>query len=442
MTLKVVFYEDDRVDQFHPLSYLRPVYALRAGIVPLVERVRRHFDNIEIALTARDQIAPMVTEAFPNYPVNILKKPEGDVLFLNGRIRDYGDLPGLVKGARVSTIFRQGDETVALYLDRVELEKVPSIGTQTVYQELFDRRCSHLAPAKTSATLYDYCWEIMADIEPEIEADFEQLRPNVLTASGEAVPAGVHLIRPERIHVGQGTMVCAGAVLDASEGPIFIGANCKIDAQAAIYGPCFVGDDSMVVAGKIAGSSIGETCRVGGEVEESVFHSFVNKYHAGFIGHSYVGPWVNFGAMTTNSDLKNNYSQIRVSLNGEAIDTGSIKVGSFIGDHTKFGIGTLLNTGINIGLCCNVFGGTLVADKEVPSFRWGGPDGWAEYQIDKAIETTRRSMERRQQLLSDFQESALREIARGEIKNEGVLAFHMKGHATPENAITIEGSES
>ena len=437
MTLKVVIFEDDRVSQFHPLSYLRPVYALRAGIVPLLERARRYFGDIEIALSARDQVAPLVTETFPEYPVNILKKPEGGVLFLNGRIRDYGNLPALIEGARVSTVYRHAEETVALYLDHVLLEKAPVIGTQAAYQEVYDKQAHHLAIAETSATLYNYCWEIMADIEHEIEADFEHLKPNVLSASGEAVPAGVHLVRPERIHVGQGTKLCAGAVLDASDGPIFIGDRCKIDAQAAIYGPCFIGDDSIIVAGKIVGSSIGATCRVGGEVEESIFHSFVNKYHAGFVGHSYVGSWVNFGAMTTNSDLKNNYSPIRVSLNGEAIDTGSIKVGSFIGDHTKFGIGTLLNTGINIGLCCNIFGGTLVTDKEVPSFRWGGSDSWAEYQIDKAIETARRSMERRQQRLSEQQESLLRAVASGKTNEDGILTFDLA-----RDAITIEGSES
>jgi UDP-N-acetylglucosamine diphosphorylase/glucosamine-1-phosphate N-acetyltransferase len=441
MTLKVVFFEDDSYSQFYPLTYLRPVYNLRAGITPLVERVRRYFGDVEIALTAREQVAPLVTEASSDYPVNILKKPDGAVLFLNGRVRDYGDLPDLVKGARVSTIFRNGDETVAVYLDRVLLEKAPSVGTQVEYQDVFNQQTHLLASAETRATLYNYCWEIMADIEKEIEADFEYLKPEVMSAASQSVPAGVNVVCPERIHVGQATLLRPGAILDASEGPIFIGNSCRIDAQAAIYGPCYIGDYSVVVAGKIVGSSIGSTCRVGGEIEESIFHSYVNKYHAGFIGHSYVGPWVNFGAMTTNSDLKNNYSPIRAQLNGKEIDTGSIKVGSFIGDHSKFGIGTLLNTGINIGLCCNIFGGTLVTDKEVPSFRWGSSGGWAEYQIEKAIKTARLAMERRQQPLSDRQETVLREVAQGNLSSDGILNFEPTNEDKPDDAVAVESSE-
>jgi UDP-N-acetylglucosamine diphosphorylase/glucosamine-1-phosphate N-acetyltransferase len=189
----------------------------------------------------------------------------------------------------------------------------------------------------------------------------------------------------------------------------------------AIYGPAFVGANCRLVVGKISSSSIGHTSRGGGEVEHSVFHAYVNKYHAGLIGHSYVGPWVNFGAMTTNSDLKNNYSTIKCTLNGEHIDTGSIKVGSFIGDHTKFGIGTLLNTGINIGVSCNLYGGTLIADKEVPSFNWGQTGNYHQYHFDKALETAARSMARRNVELSDAERTRLKQIFEGNLSVKGVF---------------------
>jgi hypothetical protein len=149
----------------------------------------------------------------------------------------------------------------------------------------------------------------------------------------------------------------------------------------------------------------------------------VNKYHAGFIGHGYVGSWVNFGAMTTNSDLKNNYGTIRVSVNGEQIDTGSIKVGSLIGDHTKFGIGTLLNTGINIGVSCNIFGGTLITDKEVPSFQWGSTGNYVDYRFDKAIETIRKAAERRNVTLTAQEEALLQAIAEGARSEQGIIDF-------------------
>ena len=212
-------------------------------------------------------------------------------------------------------------------------------------------------------------------------------------------------------------------MLDETDGPIYIGDNSQVDSLAVIKGPCYIGPNTIVARGVIAGSSIGHTCRVGGEVEESIFHEYVNKHHEGFIGHSLVGAWVNFGALTTNSDLKNNYSVIRVSLEGKQIDTGSIKVGSFIGDHTKFGIGTLLTTGINIGTCSNIFGGMLIADKEVGSFQWGSSGSFVAHDFDKAMDTNKKVMGRRNCALSAHEVSVLQAVSQGGISDDGVMAF-------------------
>ena len=229
------------------------------------------------------------------------------------------------------------------------------------------------------------------------------------------------LVNPDRIHLNDGVEVLPCAVIDASHGPVYIGAFTRIEPHAVINGPCYIGPNSVVLAGKVSGSSIGHTCRVGGEVEESIFHKYINKYHAGFIGHSYVGPWVNFGAMTTNSDLKNNYSNIRLTVGGVQVDSGLIKVGSFIGDHTKFGIGTLLNTGINIGVCCNIFGGTLIVDKEVPSFSWGNSQKYEQYRFEKAVETAERSVFRRDCTLSDRELGLLQAIFDGTLSDDGIV---------------------
>jgi hypothetical protein len=110
-------------------------------------------------------------------------------------------------------------------------------------------------------------------------------------------------------------------------------------------------------------------------------------------------------------------------MNNESIDTGSIKVGSFIGDHTKFGIGTLLNTGISIGVCCNVFGGGLVTDKEIPSFKWGGTGQWTDYRIDKALETVQRTCARRNVKLTEHDMDLLRQLSNGEISEDGIIAL-------------------
>jgi UDP-N-acetylglucosamine diphosphorylase/glucosamine-1-phosphate N-acetyltransferase len=424
MLLTVCFYEDETYKHFFPLTLLRPVYVLRAGIVPLFRRFERYFSADSVCLVSRDQIAPLLAETFRDHPVNIIKRGETDVLFINGRIRSYGDLPELAGQSRLSTIFTSNDEVAAVLFKVESLKAFPEIATQKEFQELYHRESANIPRSKTTATLYSYCWEIMADIEPEITADFEYLKASFPLPRNVKVHEGAFLVNQDNVFLGDGVEIHSGAVIDASNGPVYIGDNIRIEPHAAVVGPCFVGPNSVVLAGKITGSSIGHTCRVGGEVEESVFQAYVNKYHTGFIGHSYVGQWVNFGAMTTNSDLKNNYSSIRLTLNGELIDSGSIKVGSFIGDHTKFGIGTLLNTGINIGVCCNIFGGTLVTDKEVPSFSWGNSEKYERYEFEKALETVRKAAERRNHTLSDREASVLEAIFNDSLTDEGIMSFN------------------
>jgi UDP-N-acetylglucosamine diphosphorylase/glucosamine-1-phosphate N-acetyltransferase len=180
--------------------------------------------------------------------------------------------------------------------------------------------------------------------------------------------------------------------------------------QSTIAGPTYIGKGSTIKVGaKIyAGTSIGEVCKVGGEVEESIMHSYSNKQHDGFLGHAYVGMWVNLGAGTSNSDLKNDYGIVRVEIGGETIDTGSMYVGATIGDHSKTGILTALNTGTIVGTGCNLYGAVL-HDKFVPSFTWGEGGAYVEYRLEKFLRVARSVMARRKMELSTAEESMLRE---------------------------------
>jgi UDP-N-acetylglucosamine diphosphorylase/glucosamine-1-phosphate N-acetyltransferase len=425
MNIKVCFYEDEQFRQFLPLTYLRPVYCMRAGIVPLFQRAARYFDNPDICLAARHALAPATGAEFRDYPFNIVKRHDGQpVLFLNGRLRDYADLPGLMEGARLVTkILASNGQTAGVFFHPEVVSEIPPVATPDQYAEYLRSHKGDVAEVGSSASLYQRTWEIVGDIECEIAADFKHLRPGLGKASGVKIHNGAHAVKSEQVYVGSGCEVLPGALIDATSGPVFLGDNTRVESQVAIYGPCYIGPNSVVAAGKISGCSIGHTCRAGGEIEGTVFQSYVNKYHVGFIGHSYVGSWVNFGALTTNSDLKNNYSTIQVSVEGRLVDTGSIKVGSFIGDHTKFGIGTLLNTGINVGVCCNLFGGTLITDREVPSFRWGNSSGYEVYRFEKAIETIRRTAGRRDVTLSTGEENLLRAVAESRIDGTGTLVF-------------------
>jgi len=161
-------------------------------------------------------------------------------------------------------------------------------------------------------------------------------------------------------------------VLDAAEGPIYIDEGAQIHPYTRIEGPSYIGKKTILLGAKCReGNTIGPVCRVGGEVEESIIHGYSNKYHDGFLGHAYVGEWVNLGALTTNSDLKNDYSHVEVTLeDGRPVNTGSTKVGSLIGDHTKTSIGTLLNTGANVGAMAVVNTTGMPLPKFIPSFAW------------------------------------------------------------------------
>ncbi|MBU8934809.1 MAG: hypothetical protein KOO62_12535 [candidate division Zixibacteria bacterium] len=424
MAKTICFYEDKYYQSFYPLTYVRPVYLLRTGMQELFKQVARNFPDMDVAFACRSQVAPLVRETCPDIPVNTIDASAGELLFVNGRIRELGDLVEQVGQVDVFTRFVTSDNEVVAILYKPDLSRSLCVSkTPAQFDELAKENANAIETVKTTSTLYRHAWDMIADIENSITTDFGYLRASFGDSDMTKVHEHASLVNEQNVFLAAGVEICPGAIVDASQGPVYIGANTRIESHAAVYGPSYIGEECLILAGKVTGSSIGPGCRVGGEVEESVFQASVNKYHAGFIGHSYVAPWVNFGAMTTNSDLKNNYSSIRVSLNNELIDTGLLKLGSLIGDHTKFGIGTLLNTGINIGVCCNIFGGTLITDKEVPSFKWGGSDGYSDYRVDKAIETARAVVVRRGRELSVSEVELLEALAAGKDNREGVLEF-------------------
>jgi UDP-N-acetylglucosamine diphosphorylase/glucosamine-1-phosphate N-acetyltransferase len=164
-------------------------------------------------------------------------------------------------------------------------------------------------------------------------------------------------------------------VVETRQGPVVIDREAVVTAFSRLEGPCYVGPWTQVFGARIrAGTTLGPQCRVGGEIEASILHGYSNKYHDGFLGHSYVGEWVNLGASTSNSDLRNDYGAVTVMVNGRPVPTGLTKVGCFIGDHTKTGLGTLLNTGSNVGVFANLLPAGTLLPRYIPSFAswWNG----------------------------------------------------------------------
>jgi UDP-N-acetylglucosamine diphosphorylase/glucosamine-1-phosphate N-acetyltransferase len=252
-------------------------------------------------------------------------------------------------------------------------------------------------------------WEILAQSDKLITDDWElwnryhrNHRPKRL--------AGVHVIGSSHdVFVGERAHVQPGCVLDASGGPIIIASGAQVK-YSQLQGPVFIGAGCIVDGARVrSGTSLGPNCKIGGEISASIFQARANKAHEGFVGHSWAGRWVNFGALATTSNLKNTYGNIRYqrdSLN--AVETGVQFLGSLIGDHAKIGIGQMLSTGSNIGVGCNVFGGT--APKYVPSFSWGGGSDWQEYNLDKCLQTVHATLARRNARLRPQSEAVLRDV--------------------------------
>lgn len=247
----------------------------------------------------------------------------------------------------------------------------------------------------SEARLLSFIWQLIERNGDVIKDDFKKLPYRGQDEESVVFP-GVQMINEENILIGNGAVIKSGAVLDATDGPIAIGENAVVMPNASIIGPVSVGAGSIVKTGAkiLEGTSIGEVCKVGGEVDCTIFGNYTNKAHDGFIGHSYLGEWVNIGAASNNSDLKNNYSSVRMWCAGVSRDTGRQFLGTIIGDHTKTGINTIFNTGTVVGFNCNIYSSEM-PPKFVPSFSWGHGESLTEYDLTKGMQTAEIVMERR-----------------------------------------------
>ena len=212
-----------------------------------------------------------------------------------------------------------------------------------------------------------------------------------------------------------GSRMWPGTVVSTETGPVFIDRDAVVRPGSFVEGPCYIGPGTVVEGAKVRpGCSFGPECRIGGEVQASIFQGYANKSHEGFIGHAFVGEWVNLGALTTNSDLKNAYQPVQVTWQGKTIDTDLLKVGCFIGDHAKTAIRSLINTGARIGTFANWFEPGL-SPKEIPAFAWGNKAKWP---LGHVLSNARRVMSRRGITPSPAYEQALRALYSRCVKSE------------------------
>lgn len=386
-------FEDSHAKNFHPLTYLRPVYDLHCGTLSLRARIEQSVPARQIVYHARPYLADYLREQQPSRPVNDF--PEDDTWFINGRLLMNQSVKKIIQRVHSEEkIFLAGNEVVLAFVRQEHIRQITRpLRTELLHLQVFESFPSE----ELDCRLIQYPWELVAHNAAEIENDSRaRIKVTQRKSASGMVYKGAHLLNRKSISIGVGSVVMPGAVLDAEKGPIIIGDRVTVMPNSFLEGPLYIGDYSLVKAGaKIYhGTSIGPHCKVGGEVENSIVQSYSNKQHDGFLGHSYLGSWINIGAGTNNSDLKNTYGSVKVVINRKTVDTGMQFVGLTMGDHSKTGINMMFDTGTVVGISSNLYGAGL-PPKFVPSFSWGSPGSLSVFELEKSLEIARRMMARR-----------------------------------------------
>jgi UDP-N-acetylglucosamine diphosphorylase/glucosamine-1-phosphate N-acetyltransferase len=247
----------------------------------------------------------------------------------------------------------------------------------------------------------DDVWDLSGKLAAMLGADIA-----VLAREAEDPPSHVVVLGAQGAHVERGAYFEPYVLIDATDGPVLVRRGARIAAFTRLTGPCVIGQDVQVLGGTIRGCSIGEDSRVRGELSGTVFVGHANKAHDGFVGHSVLGRWVNVGAGTITSNLKNSYGEVSLWTPEGVRQTGQTFLGAFIGDHAKLAIGTRLTTGSVVGAGANVFGSAM-PPKFVPPFAWGAVPPFKEYDLGKFLEVAARVLARRGATLGEHGRLAL-----------------------------------
>jgi UDP-N-acetylglucosamine diphosphorylase/glucosamine-1-phosphate N-acetyltransferase len=401
--MRLCLVEDNAVAGLEPLTLTRPVYELLLGATPLGVKTARAFGigpgPNRRAAVIRPHLKAMQQARDPHTAINDRNwLARGPVLVVNGRWvppahfefpGDSGPWLGLCDGEPACALVGP-DDAVGLSPNGVE--------------GWFDEQAARLGGTELGGEWIVRPWDLVSKNAEHVVRDFvadgaSGLSNRHLTTAALVGPAN-------RIFIHESARIDPYTVFDTTNGPITIAAGAWVQPFTRVEGPSYIGRDTQLFRANLRGGvTVGPQCRIGGEVEATIVHGFTNKYHEGFLGHAYVGEWVNLGAITSNSDLRNDYGEVFVPLGGDPVATGQAKVGCFIGDHTRTGLGSMLNTGTAIGVMCNVLPAGPLLPKHVPSFTavlYGrvAPG----FPLEQMFATARIVMGRRGQVFSEVDE--------------------------------------
>jgi UDP-N-acetylglucosamine diphosphorylase/glucosamine-1-phosphate N-acetyltransferase len=378
-----------------PLTFTRPVCDIRIGILTIREKWEKRLKVTTSTLTES-----YLSKKFP-----IVK--ESNNILINGSVCPNDEIISIIKELKPNQTIVSNDTIIALHVTADELD---SLGDPS--NEGIEEICVAEPPLKINQT-----WDIFARNEEALIEDFRLLTKG---RKSQVISDTNRVIGKENIFIEKGAKVeCS--TLNASTGPIYIAKDAEIMEGTVIRGPFSLGEHAQVkMAAKIYGpTTIGPYCRIGGEVNNSVFFGFSNKAHDGFVGHSVIGEWCNLGANTNTSNLKNTYDAVRLWSYAKRtfVITNLQFCGLIMGDHSKSGISTMFNTGTVVGVNVNIFGPGFQRNF-IPSFIWGGTAGHSNYDLKKAIEVAEIVYQRRGKFFNEVEKELLSNVYSLTLKNK------------------------
>jgi len=392
-------YDDAQARTFAPFALTRPVGEMRAGAELLRVRWEHALGRSAAGSIAAPHLADFEEAGAP--PVASGTLAAGSII-ANARCA-----VALARSAPTADLWRCGGRVAAVTLARETPVSAFAGG---------ERALESLAPpkpreAEVEGRWLDEVWSFIVDLLPQLAEDVAALGPSFECVT----PHDVIVLGQGDVFLERGATIEPMACIDVSAGPVLVRKGATVRAFSRLVGPCVVGPQSSILGDRVAGCSIGEGCIVRGEMSETIVLGQANKAHDGFVGHSYLGRWVNLGAGTITSNLKNTYGTVTLWTPTGPRDTGVLKLGSLLGDHVKTGIGLRLTTGTVVGAGSNIYGSTM-PPKYVPPFSWGEAPALERYRLDRFLATTDRAMRRRGLSLG---ERACRQLAAAHAASEG-----------------------
>lgn len=390
MSANIILFDDEQRDHLLPLVYTRPVCELRVGILTIREKWEKYLKGTASYIT-QDYLTG-------KYPIRV----SDDNIVINGAVCPSDMLYRLVKELDFNEALLKGDDLIAARLDADQFERLMK-DEEVESLKGFDLEDTPFIRIK-------YPHDLFQNNEEALRQDFDLLTRN--RTSYPISETNTVIGKEENIFLEKGAKV-ACSILNASKGPIYIGANAEIMEGCMIRGGLAMSEGAVLKMGtKIYGATtLGPYCKVGGEVNNVIFTGYSNKGHDGFMGNSVIGEWCNIGADSNNSNLKNNYDQVKLwdYPSGKFKRTGLQFCGLIMGDHSKCGINTMFNTGTVIGVSTNIYGSGFPRNF-VPSYAWGGAAGYMTYKLDKVYETARTMMARRGLELTEMDKKILEKV--------------------------------